>query len=93
MAVRLVEDDEHLPTEAAEQTVRVEHVSLFPTKEAVAVFTALSYVLGAHLIFAGACIGAGVLTYLNLPWQQLLLYNVFVVVPSALLAYAKKGKI
>ena len=71
MAVRLVEDDEHLPTEAAEQTVRVEHVSLFPTKEAVAVFTALSYVLGAHL----------------------LLYNVFVVVPSALLAYAKKGKI
>jgi len=103
MAVKLVQeaDDEdvlagYAQNEAAPQpeqepvTYRVEHVSVFPTKQAVAVFTALAYVLSANLMVLLSLIGLFVLTMLHVGNTTLAIYGAFTILPSAFLAYSKR---
>jgi len=105
MAVKLVQeaDDEdvlanYAPQETAHEnapeqepvTYRVEHVSVFPTKQAVAVFTALAYVLSANLMVLLSLVGLFVLTMLHVGNTTLAIYGAFTILPSAFLAYSKR---
>lgn len=100
MTVRLIDEEPTIDYSKAqealkfratsEDTVRIEHVSLFPTKQAVAVFTALGYVLSVNLLLILVCAASFVLTYLKTDWPLLAIFNIFVVAPVVWLAYAKK---
>ena len=103
MAVKLVKDNDDADLleafDAKNETVspaeepaiyRVEHVSLFPTKQAVAVFTALAYVLSANLMVLLSLVGLFVLTILRVPNITLAIYGGFTILPAVFLACAKR---
>jgi hypothetical protein len=66
----------------------VEHVSIFPMKEAVAVFTALGHIIGARVIFLLAILASFFLTYVHADIYEIVAFDVFVVGSSAALAFA-----